>query len=79
MYDEIIFKITKEAIEQYDKNNPEHNYAYDDLNYIIIRLFDEVSNTNLEHVKIMCLDLWDEMFIKHIGSIRKLSREIVNL
>lgn len=78
-YHEIIFKIIKEAIEEYDKNNPEHSYAYDDLNYIIIKLFDEVSNTDLEDVKIMCLDLWDEMFIRHIGSIRKLSREIVNL
>ena len=79
IYGEIIFKIIDKAIKNYDKNNPDHNYAYDDLNYIIVRIFDEVYETNKEDLKIKCLDAWDEMFSKHIGSIRKLSHEIINI
>ena len=79
IYGEIIFKIIDKAIKNYDKNNPDHNYAYDDLNYIIVRIFDEVYETNKEDLKIKCLDTWDEMFSKHIGSIRKLSHEIINI
>lgn len=78
-YKNIIFDVIESAIEKYDKENPTHYYAYDDLNYIIIKLFDEINETNDDDDKNRCLDLWDKMFEKHIGSMRKLSKEIVDI
>lgn len=75
-YSDILFKIINIAIEQYNTNNPSHYYAYTDFNYIVIKLFDAVYETNQENIIIKCLDIWDKMFLKQIGSIRQISKEL---
>lgn len=75
-YSELLFDIIRIALEQYDENNPTHYYSYDDLNYIVIMLFDYAYDNNNKEMLIKCLDIWDEMFSKQIGLIRKLSKDI---
>lgn len=75
-YSELLFEIINIALEQYDENNPIHYYSYDDLNYIVIMLFDYAYEKNNKQILIKCLDVWDEMFSKQIGLIRKLSKDI---
>ena len=75
-YSELLFDIIRIALEQYDENNPTHYYSYDDLNYIVIMLFDYAYDNNNKEMLIKCLDIWDEIFSKQIGLIRKLSKDI---
>lgn len=75
-YSELLFEIIGIALEQYDENNPTHYYSYDDLNYIVIMLFDYAYENNNKEMLTKCLDVWDEMFSRQIGLIRKLSKEI---
>ena len=75
-YSELLFEIIGIALEQYDENNPTHYYSYDDLNYIVIMLFDYAYENNNKEILTKCLDVWDEMFSRQIGLIRKLSKEI---
>ena len=75
-YSELLFDIIRIALEKYDENNPTHYYSYDDLNYIVIMLFDYAYDNNNKEMLIKCLDIWDEMFSKQIGLIRKLSKDI---
>ena len=39
-------------------------------------LFDYAYDNNNKEMLIKCLDIWDEMFSKQIGLIRKLSKDI---
>lgn len=76
-YSDLIFNVINITIEQYDINNPSsHYYKYNDLNYLIIKLFDAVYETNQEDIIVKCLDAWDKMFSKQIGSMREISKEL---
>ena len=48
---------------------------------IILRLYDEASkneNAEMRNISTACLDLWDELYEKDIGSIRSLTRQMMN-
>jgi hypothetical protein len=52
----------------------------DEISKLVIGLYDEVSNSSLPEMKNIakkCLDIWDLMFEKQIGSIRTLSKELM--
>lgn len=51
------------------------------ISNLLLRLYDQVSdNANEQNQKIIqeCLDIWDEMFEKNLGSIRKIRNDILN-
>lgn len=49
----------------------------DELSKLISVLYDESSNYDGTHIVQQCLDIWDLMFEKRIGSIHRLSRQIL--
>ncbi|MBT2287600.1 hypothetical protein J7E73_00320 [Paenibacillus albidus] len=52
----------------------------DEISKLIIGLYDETSGSTKSEMKIIaqeCLDIWDMMFEKQIGPVRKLSREMM--
>lgn len=75
-FDDLLFEIINAAIKQYDENNLTHYFAYSDLNYIVIMLFDYAYEHKKETTIIKCLDVWDQMFSKQIGLMRKLSKDL---
>lgn len=75
-FDDLLFEIINAAIKQYDENNLTHYYAYSELNYIVIMLFDYAYEHKKETTIIKCLDVWDQMFSKQIGLMRKLSKDL---
>ena len=50
------------------------------ISELIITLYDETSNSNItSHKKTAqkCMDLWDVMFERQIGSVRRISEEMM--
>ena len=78
-YDNLIFEILINAINGYDKNNENYYYAYDDLSFITVKLYDETYDSKNEFLITKCLDIWDLMFKKNIGSTRQLSKKITDI
>ena len=78
-YDNLIFEILINAINGYDKNNENYYYAYDDLSFITVKLYDESYDSKNEFLITKCLDIWDLMFKKNIGSTRQLSKKITDI
>lgn len=53
----------------------------DEISKLLIGLYDETcssSQPDLRNIAKECLDLWDLMFEKQIGPIRKLSQEMMD-
>ena len=78
-YSDLLIELINIAIEQYDINNPNHYYAYSDLNYLVIMLFDYSYETQQDDLITKCLDIWDQMFLKQIGMVRQISKELSNI
>lgn len=62
--------------------NQENIYFYEEeLSKLVIALYDETEGKNkLEMKKLAseCLDIWDKMFKRQIGTIKLLSKEILD-
>lgn len=80
-FKEIIIEAIKSILEN-SKQEKESIYYYgDELSKLIVGLYDETVGKKQSDMKILseqCLDIWDEMFEKQIGSIKKLSRDILD-
>lgn len=79
-YKEFIFELADGCIDNYSSDNYDLSLDLEDLVGLIVKIFDEVYE-NKSEIKVIkkCLDLWDKMFENHIGSIRKISKDISNL
>src|SRR5699024_3226718 len=78
-FSNLIFQLSYSIIEIPDTQVASWG-AEDEITKLIIGLYDETSGlTELEMRKIAeeCLDIWDLMFEKQIGSARKLSFELM--
>jgi len=79
-FKDIIFAMSQSLITG-NISSEERSWGIDDsISKLVIGLYDEVSSSRqLEHKEIsaQCLDLWDLMFEKQIGSARTLSREMM--
>lgn len=78
-YKDIIISMSYKIIENW---NPDNNIwgIDDEISKLIIGLYDEASASSFDEMKIIadeCLNLWDLMFENQIGSIRRLSQEIM--
>ncbi len=80
-FKEIIIESIKSILEN-SKQEKENVYYYgDELSKLIVGLYDETVGKKQNDMKVLsnqCLDIWDEMFKKQIGSIKKLSRDILD-
>ena len=80
-FKEIILESVKSILEN-SKQEKENIYYYgDELSKLIVGLYDETVGKKQNDMKILsnqCLDIWDEMFKKQIGSIQRLSRDILD-
>lgn len=79
-YKEFIFELADGCIDNYSSDNYDLSLDLEDLVGLIVKIFDEVyeDKNEIKNIK-KCLDLWDKMFENHIGSIRKISKDISNL
>lgn len=79
-FSEIILEVLKSFVEYED--NQENIYFYgDELSKLVVELYDETEGKEEKEMKDIaseCLDIWDRMFEKQIGTIRLLSKEILD-
>ncbi len=79
-FSEIILEVLKSFVEYED--NQENIYFYgDELSKLVVELYDETEGKEEKEMKDIaseCLDIWDKMFERQIGTIRLLSKEILD-
>ena len=79
-FSQIILEILKSFVE--DEYNTENLYFYgDELSKLVVELYDETEGKNDREMKALaneCLDIWDKMFERQIGTIKLLSKEILD-
>ena len=79
-FSEIILEVVKSFLDY--ENNQENIYFYgDELSKLVVELYDETEGKDEKAMKDIankCLDIWDKMFERQIGTIRLLSKEILD-
>ena len=79
-FSEIILELLKSFVEY--ENNQENIYFYgDELSKLVVELYDETEGKEEKEMKDIareCLNIWDKMFERQIGTIRLLSKEILD-
>ena len=80
-YAEIILEIAKNIVLNIEKDGSgDIMWIIDDIITLIIQLFDESVNLDDEKsilISNQCLDIWDIMYEKEIGSVRTLSKQLL--
>ncbi|GIP59880.1 hypothetical protein [Paenibacillus woosongensis] len=79
-YNEIIFSMSRYLINNEDETYDNGWGVQDEISKLIIGLYDETSGATRPEQKSIaneCLDIWDLMFEKQIGQVRRLSREMM--
>lgn len=80
-FNDIILSLSENIVNNFGKTKNRIWGIDDEISKLIIELYDESSNSNhklVNGIAIKCLDLWDQMFEKQIGSMRKLSFEMMD-
>lgn len=80
-FKEIIIESINSILENSELEKENIYYYGDELSKLIVGLYDETVGKKQREMKNLsekCLDIWDEMFEKQIGSIKKLSRDILD-
>lgn len=79
-FSQIILGVLKSFVDE--EYNQENIYFYgDELSKLVVELYDETEGkTELEMKNLAseCLDIWDKMFERQIGTIKLLSKEILD-
>lgn len=79
-FSQIILGVLKSFVDE--EYNQENIYFYgDELSKLVVGLYDETEGkTELEMKNLAseCLDIWDKMFERQIGTIKLLSKEILD-
>ena len=77
-FSQIILGVLKSFVDK--EYNQENIYFYEEeLSKLVIALYDETEGKNKLEIKKLaseCLDIWDKMFERQIGTIKLLSKEI---
>lgn len=80
-YADIIFELCSNVLNMSEKDL-RGSWGIDrDLSKLIISLYDETSNTNRRADKVIanrCLELWDIMFERQLGSVREISKKLMD-
>lgn len=80
-YSEIIFALCEKILSKKSNELRKLWGIEDELSKLIIGLYDETVNSNKSHYKEIsnkCMDLWDIMFKKQIGSTRIISKQLMD-
>lgn len=80
-YKDIILSMSYSLIKNQSDDSHEWRGIDDELSKLIVGLYDEtclLRDEKLKHVSEQCLDIWDLMFEKRIGSVRNLSQQILD-
>ena len=79
-FSDIILEVSKSFVDH--EENQENIYFYgDELSKLVVELYDETEGKDEKEMKDIaneCLDIWDKMFERQIGTIRLLSKEILD-
>jgi hypothetical protein len=78
-FSDLIFELSCSVINNSD-NQMDYSGAEDEISKLIIGLYDEtcgLEDQSMKNIATRCLDIWDLMFEKQIGSARKLSFELM--
>lgn len=79
-FSEIILEVLRAFLSE--EQSQENIYFYgDELSKLVVGLYDETEGkTELEmkNIAMECLDIWDKMFERQIGTIKLLSKEILD-
>ncbi|MCU6713173.1 hypothetical protein M6D81_31195 [Paenibacillus sp. J5C_2022] len=79
-YKDIILSMSRHLIQNDTKNYEGAWGIHDEISKLVIGLYDETSGDTrpeLKHIAQECLDIWDLMFEKQIGPVRRLSHEMM--
>ncbi|MNW40958.1 hypothetical protein D3C74_180840 [compost metagenome] len=79
-YKDIILSMSRHLIDNQVEKYEGLWGVQDEISKLIIGLYDETSGSKLSKLKCIaqeCLDIWDLMFEKQIGPVRRLSREMM--
>jgi len=80
-YKDIILAMSKHLISSEFNKNDNMRGVEDEISKLIIGLYDETSGStqlNMTNIAKECLDVWDLFFEKQIGSVRMLSRRLMD-
>ena len=79
-FSEIILGVLTSFVD--GENNAESLYFYgDELSKLVVGLYDETegkADEEMKNIATECLNIWDKMFERQIGTIRLLSKEILD-
>lgn len=78
-FSDLIFELSYSIVNNSDKQTDSWG-AEDEISKLIIGLYDEtcgLEDDSMKNIAAECLDIWDLMFEKQIGSARKLSFELM--
>jgi hypothetical protein len=79
-FSQIILGVLKSFVDE--EHNQENIYFYgDELSKLVVGLYDETegkSEREMRNLANECLDIWDKMFERQIGTIKLLSKEILD-
>lgn len=80
-YSDIIIQVCENVLQMERKELNRQWGIADEISKLLIALYDETSNSSIDKNKKTaqrCLDLWDVMFEKQIGSVRKISQALMD-
>ena len=80
-YADIIFELCSNVLNMSEKTLRESWGIDRDLSKLIISLYDETSNTNRRADIVIanrCLELWDIMFERQLGSVKEISKKLMD-
>lgn len=79
-YADIILRLCKNVLQMEIEDLRKQWGLEDEISKLIISLYDETANSNIiidKKIAAECLELWDIMFERQLGSIREISRKLM--
>lgn len=79
-YADIIIQLCENVLQMEREDLRRRWGIEDDISKLIIFLYDEIANSNKvadKQIAAKCLDLWDIMFERQLGSVREVSRKLM--
>jgi len=80
-YADILIKQCEEILNLSNEELGQYWGIVDEVSKLIFQLYDEtanVKNVELKKLSFKCIDLWDIMFERQLGSVRSISKELLN-
>lgn len=79
-YADIILQLCENVLQMKSEDLREQWGIEDEISKLIIVLYDETANSNIvadKNIADKCMELWDIMFERQLGSVREISRKLM--